>query len=124
MSGLGQESEEPVPVGPPLCNPLVGEDLSHGLGADLASRIEFNPDHLSIDTPELVAIEMPLAGIGSRFHRAAGGLPDLGRGLVLVFILALLFCRLCMRSDRSRRNGPRPSSSSFFPVQLGLLHAV
>jgi uncharacterized RDD family membrane protein YckC len=26
-----------------------------------------NPDHHSIDTPELVAIEMPLAGIGSRF---------------------------------------------------------
>src|SRR3954466_11820415 len=26
-----------------------------------------NSDQLSIDTPELVAIEMPLAGIGSRF---------------------------------------------------------
>ena len=26
-----------------------------------------NSDQLSIDTPELVAIQMPLAGIGSRF---------------------------------------------------------
>jgi hypothetical protein len=31
------------------------------VGRDLSS------DQLSIDTPELVAIEMPLAGIGSRF---------------------------------------------------------
>jgi uncharacterized RDD family membrane protein YckC len=29
--------------------------------------MEMNSDQLSIDTPELVAIEMPLAGIGSRF---------------------------------------------------------
>src|ERR1700722_15723594 len=29
--------------------------------------MELGPDQLSIDTPELVAIEMPLAGIGSRF---------------------------------------------------------
>jgi uncharacterized RDD family membrane protein YckC len=28
---------------------------------------QLGPDQLSIDTPELVAIEMPLAGIGSRF---------------------------------------------------------
>jgi uncharacterized RDD family membrane protein YckC len=28
---------------------------------------QLNPDQLNIDTPELVAIEMPLAGIGSRF---------------------------------------------------------
>ena len=28
---------------------------------------QLNADHLNIDTPELVSIEMPLAGIGSRF---------------------------------------------------------
>ena len=28
---------------------------------------QLNPDRLNIDTPELVSIEMPLAGIGSRF---------------------------------------------------------
>jgi hypothetical protein len=27
---LSQERGQPVPVGPPLVNPLVGEDLSHG----------------------------------------------------------------------------------------------
>jgi uncharacterized RDD family membrane protein YckC len=34
---------------------------------DRLSRDQINSDHLNIDTPELVAIEMPLAGIGSRF---------------------------------------------------------
>ena len=29
--GLGQQGREPVPVGPPLENPLVGKDLGHGL---------------------------------------------------------------------------------------------
>lgn len=33
---------------------------------DLSSD-QLNPDRFKIDTPELVAIEMPLAGIGSRF---------------------------------------------------------
>jgi uncharacterized RDD family membrane protein YckC len=41
-------------------------------GADAANTgrprtDQLSPDQLSIDTPELVAIEMPLAGIGSRF---------------------------------------------------------
>jgi hypothetical protein len=27
---LGQQGREPVPVGTPLENPLVGEDLRHG----------------------------------------------------------------------------------------------
>jgi len=31
------------------------------------SSDQLNPDQLNIDTPELVSIEMPLAGIGSRF---------------------------------------------------------
>jgi hypothetical protein len=26
---LGQQGREPVPMGPPLPNPLVGEDLRH-----------------------------------------------------------------------------------------------
>ena len=30
--GLGQERREPVPVGPALEDPLVGEDLRHGDG--------------------------------------------------------------------------------------------
>ena len=35
-------------------------------------------DQLNIDTPELVSIEMPVAGIGSRFIAIARRLPDLG----------------------------------------------
>ena len=31
------------------------------------TQIDQSSDQLSIDTPELVAIQMPLAGIGSRF---------------------------------------------------------
>ena len=31
------------------------------------AQIDQSSDQLSIDTPELVAIQMPLAGIGSRF---------------------------------------------------------
>jgi uncharacterized RDD family membrane protein YckC len=37
------------------------------LHRDWMNRNLLNPDQLNIDTPELVAIEMPLAGIGSRF---------------------------------------------------------
>jgi len=35
--------------------------------ADQLNSDRLNPDQLSIDTPELVSIAMPLAGIGSRF---------------------------------------------------------
>jgi uncharacterized RDD family membrane protein YckC len=54
------------------------------LGADLRS------DQLSIDTPELVAIEMPLAGIGSRFIALLVDYLIWGAGLVVLAILALL----------------------------------
>lgn len=37
------------------------------LSPNQLSPDQLSPDQLSIDTPELVAIEMPLAGIGSRF---------------------------------------------------------
>ena len=36
------------------------------VGGDLSSD-QLNPDQINIDTPELVSIELPLAGIGSRF---------------------------------------------------------
>jgi uncharacterized RDD family membrane protein YckC len=32
-----------------------------------ANSVQLTPDQINIDTPELVSIEMPLAGIGSRF---------------------------------------------------------
>jgi uncharacterized RDD family membrane protein YckC len=52
---------------------------------------QLSPDNLSIDTPELVSIEMPLAGIGSRFIALLVDYLIWGAGLFLVGILALLF---------------------------------
>ena len=48
-------------------------------------------DQLSIDTPELVAIEMPLAGIGSRFIALLVDYLIWGAGLIVLLILARLF---------------------------------
>lgn len=43
------------------------EPRSDQHGPNQPSSDKLSPDKLSIDTPELVSIEMPLAGIGSRF---------------------------------------------------------
>jgi uncharacterized RDD family membrane protein YckC len=51
---------------------------------------DLSSDQLSIDTPELVAIELPLAGIGSRFIALLVDYLIWGAGMVVVFILALL----------------------------------
>jgi uncharacterized RDD family membrane protein YckC len=53
---------------------------------------QLNPDQLNIDTPELVAIELPLAGIGSRFiallvDYLIWGAAFLVLGLLSLFIL-------------------------------------
>jgi uncharacterized RDD family membrane protein YckC len=47
-------------------------------------------DQLSIETPELVAIEMPLAGIGSRFIALLVDYLIWGAGFLLLFFLVLL----------------------------------
>ncbi|MFP5210260.1 MAG: RDD family protein [Acidobacteriota bacterium] len=49
---------------------------------------QLGPDQLTIDTPELIAIEMPLAGIGSRFIALIVDYLIWGAGLV---VLALVF---------------------------------
>jgi uncharacterized RDD family membrane protein YckC len=54
------------------------------VGRDLSS------DQLSIDTPELVAIELPLAGIGSRFIALLVDYLIWGAGMVLVYFVAYL----------------------------------
>jgi uncharacterized RDD family membrane protein YckC len=54
------------------------------LGKDLSS------DQISIDTPELVAIELPLAGIGSRFIALLVDYLIWGAGMVLVYFVAYL----------------------------------
>ncbi len=54
------------------------------LGRDLSS------DQLSIDTPELVSIEMPLAGIGSRFIALLVDYLIWGAGMFVLFLVVLV----------------------------------
>jgi uncharacterized RDD family membrane protein YckC len=53
--------------------------------------MDLNSDQLNIETPELVAIEMPLAGIGSRFIALLIDELIWAAGLVVLGILAWLF---------------------------------
>src|ERR1700677_3200641 len=59
------------------------------VGGDLSSD-RLSPDQISIDTPELVGIELPLAGIGSRFIALLVDYLIWGTRLVVVVILASL----------------------------------
>jgi uncharacterized RDD family membrane protein YckC len=52
--------------------------------------MDLSSDQLSIETPELVAIEMPLAGIGSRFIALLVDYLIWGAGFLVLFFLALL----------------------------------
>ena len=73
-------------------------------------------DQLNIDTPELVAIEMPLAGIGSRFIAILVDYLILGAAfLVLILLAAILLPALQLLRRAFRPTGPSASlfSSSF-----------
>jgi uncharacterized RDD family membrane protein YckC len=61
-------------------------DVDRDLSSDRLS-----PDQISIDTPELVSIELPLAGIGSRFIALLVDYLILLAGLFVLWILALIF---------------------------------
>jgi uncharacterized RDD family membrane protein YckC len=75
-------------------------DQNRGLGSDEPGRNQLNQDRfnrdrlnqdqISIDTPELVSIEMPLAGIGSRFIALLVDYLIWGAGLVVLTIVALI----------------------------------
>jgi uncharacterized RDD family membrane protein YckC len=52
--------------------------------------MDMNTDQLSIETPELVAIEMPLAGIGSRFIALLVDYLIWGAGLLVLLVLAAI----------------------------------
>jgi uncharacterized RDD family membrane protein YckC len=52
--------------------------------------MNLSSDQLSIETPELVAIEMPLAGIGSRFIALLVDYLIWGAGFLALFFLAVL----------------------------------
>jgi len=53
--------------------------------------MEPDSDQLSIDTPELVAIEMPLAGIGSRFIALLVDYLICGAGFLVLLVLFVIF---------------------------------
>ncbi|HWE84632.1 MAG TPA: RDD family protein [Terracidiphilus sp.] len=57
-------------------------------------------DQLSIDTPELVAIEMPLAGIGSRFVAVLIDTLIWGAGLFVLFLLFVILSPSIRESSR------------------------
>jgi uncharacterized RDD family membrane protein YckC len=63
---------------------------SNQLGQDRFDLDRFNQDQISIDTPELVSIEMPLAGIGSRFIALLVDYLIWGAGLVVLIIIAII----------------------------------
>jgi len=52
---------------------------------------QLNPDQLNIDTPELVSIQMPLAGIGSRFIALLVDYLIWAAGLLVLALLFLVF---------------------------------
>jgi uncharacterized RDD family membrane protein YckC len=52
---------------------------------------QLNPDELNIDTPELVDIQMPLAGIGSRFIALLVDSLIWFAGLLVLVVLLILF---------------------------------
>jgi uncharacterized RDD family membrane protein YckC len=63
---------------------------------------QINPDELNIDTPELVDIQMPLAGIGSRFIALlVDTLIWLAGLLVLIVILVLFPLNIAAFSEKS-----------------------
>jgi uncharacterized RDD family membrane protein YckC len=59
-------------------------------GSKELGRDSFDKDQISIDTPELVSIEMPLAGIGSRFIALLVDYLIWGAGLVVLIIIAII----------------------------------
>ena len=76
---------------------------------------QINLDELHIDTPELVDIEMPLAGIGSRFIALLVDSLIWFAGLLVLIVLLICSRRTSRHSQKIQRNGPSRSlfSSSF-----------
>ncbi len=65
-------------------------------------------DQLNIDTPELVTIEMPLAGVGSRFIALLIDMLLWFAGLLVLFFLAVIFLR---PGAPSASSNPWPATS-------------
>ncbi len=87
--------------------------------------MDLSSDQLSIDTPELVAIEMPLAGIGSRFIALLLDYLICGAGLLfmlLVFAVILPGILRILKNLRAMGDGLRHHPR--FSASVGLLHAL
>ncbi len=74
--------------------------------------MDMSSDQLSIDTPELVAIEMPLAGIGSRFIALLVDYLICGAGLLFLLIVFAIIFPASAHSQTIQPSGPWPSSFS------------
>ncbi|HEY0758311.1 MAG TPA: RDD family protein [Acidisarcina sp.] len=78
-------------------------------------------DQLSIDTPELVAIEFPIAGIGSRFVALlVDYLIQLGVLMVLVIILAVIG-KTTESGARLPENGPNQATITKWVIAIMIL---
>ena len=75
------------------------------------TQFDQSSDQLSIETPELVAIQMPLAGIGSRFIALL--IPD-----YIIWIIASRLCHLDIRFLHARVSTPSTAS----PAQWATAH--
>src|SRR5208283_1231439 len=65
-------------------------DLTRDLNSEQFGRDQIDRDQISIDTPELVDIELPLAGIGSRFIALLVDYLIWGAGLLVLAVLVAL----------------------------------
>jgi len=59
--------------------------------SSVQSSVQLTADHLDIDTPELVSIQMPLAGIGSRFIALLVDYLIWGAAFLVLFLIFLFF---------------------------------
>ncbi len=86
---------------------------------------QLSPDHLDIDTPELVSIEMPLAGIGSRFIALLVDYLIWFAGLlVLLLLFAVFLPGIRAYSRLSAQWADRHRHFHRLSGQLGLLHPL
>ena len=74
--------------------------------------LDQSSDQLSIDTPELVAIQMPLAGIGSRFIALLVDYVIWVTGILLLIWIFAFFLPSLTAFNRCPRSGQPLSTSS------------
>jgi len=90
------------------------------MNSDQLNPGHFNPDQLNIDTPELVDIEMPLAGIGSRFIALLiDTLIWIAGFLILLIVFALVMASIKTPSAIPGRWVGVLIGSSMFLLNLG-----